>query len=130
MSMQFEDDLWEAINRYAISVGGDPASHVYDNVSRMQAVADVGKIVARDLQVHQDGTVITPEADVERMIYANAFTFRFSELISRGMPFSYRAEGPDGEHIARWERDTRALALGWAASVVEAHRMAIKEEGT
>src|SRR5262245_47903688 len=45
--MEFEVDLWDAINRYAVSVGGDPASHVYDNVPRMQAVADVGKIVDR-----------------------------------------------------------------------------------
>ena len=45
--MQFEVELWDAINRYAISVGGDPASHVYGNAARMQAVADVGKIVDR-----------------------------------------------------------------------------------
>jgi hypothetical protein len=64
------------------------------------------------------------------MIYASAFTLRFTELISTGMPFSYTSEGPDSAHIiARWERDTRAKALGWAVSVVEAYRMAIKEEG-
>jgi len=45
--MQFEVALWDAINRYAITVGGDPAHHVYGNTARMQAVADVGKIVAR-----------------------------------------------------------------------------------
>lgn len=45
--MQFEIELWDAINRYAISVGGDPSAHVYGNVPRMQAVADVGKVVAR-----------------------------------------------------------------------------------
>lgn len=45
--MQFEVELWDAINRYAITVGGDPAHHVYGNTARMQAVADVGKIVAR-----------------------------------------------------------------------------------
>ena len=45
--MQFEADLWDAINRYAIAVGGDPAAHVYGNTTRMQAVADVGKIVDR-----------------------------------------------------------------------------------
>jgi hypothetical protein len=38
-------DLWDAINRYAISVGGDPSKHVYGNVARMQAVADVGKVM-------------------------------------------------------------------------------------
>lgn len=45
--MQFEVELWDVINRYAITVGGDPANHVYGNAPRMQAVADVGKIVAR-----------------------------------------------------------------------------------
>ena len=44
---RFEADLWDAINRYAMSVGGDPASHVYGNAARMQAVADVGKIIDR-----------------------------------------------------------------------------------
>jgi hypothetical protein len=45
--MEIEVALWDAINRYAISVGGDPSSHVYGNTSRMQAVADVGAVVAR-----------------------------------------------------------------------------------
>ena len=45
--MQFETELWDVINRYAISVGGDPSGHVYGNVPRMQAVVDVGKVVAK-----------------------------------------------------------------------------------
>lgn len=45
--MQFETELWDAVNRYAFCVGGDPAKHTYGNVPRMQAVADVGKVVAR-----------------------------------------------------------------------------------
>jgi hypothetical protein len=45
--MKFEGDLWEAINRYAISVGGDPANHVYGNDARMTAVADVSTIIGR-----------------------------------------------------------------------------------
>lgn len=45
--MAFEADLWDAINRYAVACGGDPGSHVYGNTARMQAVADVGKIVDR-----------------------------------------------------------------------------------
>lgn len=43
--MRFEADLWEAINRYAGTVGGDPSNYVHGNVPRMQAVADVGRIV-------------------------------------------------------------------------------------
>ena len=46
--MRFEVELWDAINSYAIAVGGDPqrAAHVYDNVPRMQAVADIAKVIA------------------------------------------------------------------------------------
>lgn len=40
-----EGALWEAINRYAVSVGGDPSRHVYGNTSRMQAVAEVDRAV-------------------------------------------------------------------------------------
>lgn len=45
--LQLEMELWNAINRYATSVGGDPSRHAYGNVPRMQAVADVGKIMDR-----------------------------------------------------------------------------------
>lgn len=45
--IQFEVDLWDAINRYATTVGGDPSQHVYGNVPRMQAVADVGAVIRR-----------------------------------------------------------------------------------
>ena len=45
--MQLEVDLWDAINHYAVTVGGDPSRHIYGHDARMQAVADVGKVVAR-----------------------------------------------------------------------------------
>jgi hypothetical protein len=45
--MAFEGKLWDAINQYAVSVGGDPENHVYGNVPRMSAVAAVGAIVGR-----------------------------------------------------------------------------------
>jgi hypothetical protein len=45
--MAFEGKLWDAVNRYAVSVGGDPENHVYGNVARMSAVAEVGAIVTR-----------------------------------------------------------------------------------
>jgi len=45
--MEIESAMWDAINRYAISVGGDPSKHVYGNTPRQQAVADVSAIVAR-----------------------------------------------------------------------------------
>jgi hypothetical protein len=45
--MQLEIELWEAINRYASSVGGDPSRRVYGNVPRMQAVADVNNTIRK-----------------------------------------------------------------------------------
>jgi hypothetical protein len=48
---QLEVEVWEAINGYAITVGGDPSKHVYGNVARMQAVADVDKIVAQSREL-------------------------------------------------------------------------------
>jgi hypothetical protein len=45
--MQLEVDLWDAINHYAVTVGGDPSRHIYGHDARMQAVADVGKVLAR-----------------------------------------------------------------------------------
>lgn len=37
--------LWDAINRYVESCGGDPAKHVYGNTARMMAVVEVERIV-------------------------------------------------------------------------------------
>ena len=45
--MQLEVELWDAINHYATTVGGDPSRHIYGHDARMQAVADVGKVLAR-----------------------------------------------------------------------------------
>lgn len=43
--VKFEIALWDAINRYVVACGGDPAVAVHGNTARMQAVADVGSIV-------------------------------------------------------------------------------------
>jgi hypothetical protein len=43
--MQLEVELWNAINSYAIAVGGDPSRYVYGYDTRMRAVAEVGKII-------------------------------------------------------------------------------------
>ena len=44
--MRLEVELWDAINSYAVTVGGNPAEHACGNVPRMQAVAAVNAIVA------------------------------------------------------------------------------------
>lgn len=43
--LQLEGKLWGVINRYAITVGGNPSRHVYGNVDRMQSVVDVGTAI-------------------------------------------------------------------------------------
>ena len=43
---QFEAELWGAINRYAIAVGGDPSEGVHGNAPRLQAAEDIEKLVA------------------------------------------------------------------------------------
>lgn len=45
--MRWQTELWDAINRYVVACGGDPARHVHGNVSRMNAVADVNDAVQR-----------------------------------------------------------------------------------
>jgi hypothetical protein len=47
-----EVELCDAINRYAISVGGDPARHVYGNIPRMQAVGGVGTAISALVDKH------------------------------------------------------------------------------
>lgn len=44
--MRFEVELWNAINCYAISVGGNPARYVHGNIPRMPAVAAVGAVIS------------------------------------------------------------------------------------
>ena len=48
--MSFQVELWNAINRYATAVGGDPERHVYGNTPRMQAVVEVNQVIARALR--------------------------------------------------------------------------------
>ncbi len=45
--MRWQTELWDAINRYVTSCGGDPGRHVYGNDARMNAVADVNEAVRR-----------------------------------------------------------------------------------
>ena len=64
--VQLEAALWDAINQYAISVGGDPSSHIYGNVPRMQAVVDVGVVIgelcaAARARTHDGGLPVNPD---------------------------------------------------------------------
>ena len=45
--MQWQREMWDAINRYVVACGGDPSKHVYGNTPRMRAVVDVNSAVIR-----------------------------------------------------------------------------------
>lgn len=47
--MQRRVALWDAINRYVITCGGDPSKHVYGNTPRMNAVVEVERVVFEEL---------------------------------------------------------------------------------
>jgi hypothetical protein len=37
--------LWDLINAYVVSCGGDPSKHVYGNTTRQRAVAAIERLV-------------------------------------------------------------------------------------
>lgn len=46
MNIELQVKLWDAINDYVVACGGDPGSHVYGNIPRMNAVAEVSSCLA------------------------------------------------------------------------------------
>lgn len=46
--------LWDAINEYVKSCGGDPSKRVYGNTTRQRAVAGVERVV-REAAAQKDG---------------------------------------------------------------------------
>jgi hypothetical protein len=60
--------LWDAINRYVVACGGDPAKHVYGNTARMNAVVEVNGVVRDAVGAADRGEAyVAPlRADTER----------------------------------------------------------------
>lgn len=46
--------LWDAINAYVVSCGGDPSRHVYGNTTRMRAVSDVESAVDEEVSASRN----------------------------------------------------------------------------
>ena len=61
--------LWDAINRYAQTCGGDPSKHVYGNIARMNAVVDVEQVL-RDAAFEEPER--TPDVVLRAMVHAYA----------------------------------------------------------
>lgn len=57
--MEYDDEvlLYEAINEYVVSCGGDPSRHVYGNTARQKAVSRINGIVERIVMASQRCTV-------------------------------------------------------------------------
>jgi len=59
--MRFEIELWDLINGYASSVGGNPSRYVYGNVTRMKMVAAVNRLI--------QAALFKREAETERLTF-------------------------------------------------------------
>lgn len=59
--MRLEKELWDAINDYAISVGGEPSKHIHGNTIRMRAVAAVARVVDQVSSWRQIDAVVVDE---------------------------------------------------------------------
>lgn len=119
--MLLEVELWDAINLYAIAVGGDPAKHVYGNVSRMQAVADVGKIVARVAAKQWVDKLIV--GDLTRA--ENAAAERASKAVEmeRDLVHLRRLYAESRDYVSTLERERHELVASGNKSVIEIDRL-------
>ena len=116
--VKFEVDLWDAINRYAISVGGDPASHVYGNAARMQAVADVGKIVDRVAARQRIDDLVVDELAKGGNAAAAAACERGGEV-----KHLKRLYAESRDYVATLERERDALVVAANQSVGEHNQL-------
>ena len=111
---QLETELWDAINRYARAVGGDLSSY-QGNAPCMQAVADVGKFVAKAVSRQRiDDVVIEDLVKSGNGAAAAACKFRAASMKLEQENARLRADldlsGPDSaccraRHRAEEERD-------------------------
>jgi hypothetical protein len=124
--VKFEADLWGAINRYAISVGGDPASDVYGNSTRMQAVAAVGEIVDSVAARQQIDDLVVEDLVKGSNGAAAAACVRGAEIDRLRAALIYirgfllgAAQRPDRQGLAKDLIDEAAMIAGVLAKVKE-----------
>ena len=119
--MQFEVALWDAINRYAISVGGDPPHHAHGNVARMQAVADVGEIVARVAAKQWVHDLIV--GDLTRAERATAAKADKAVELERDLKHLRHLYAESRDYVSTLKRELDELVDSGNKSVVEIDRL-------
>ena len=119
--MQFEVELWDAINRYAISVGGDPSQHAHGNVSRMQAVADVGQLVARVAAKQWVDELIV--GDLTRAEKAAAVKADKAVELERDLKHLRHLYAESRDYVSTLEREREELVASGNKGVIEIDRL-------
>ena len=119
--MQFEVELWDAINRYATSVGGDPAQHVHGNDARMQAVADVGQIVSRVAAKQWVNDLIV--GDLTRAEKATAERADKAVELERDLTHLRRLYAESRDYVSTLVRERDELVASGNKSVIEIDRL-------
>lgn len=104
--MRLEVELWDAINSYAVTVGGNPSERACGNVPRMQAVAAVNAIVAGVSSRQQVDDLTVEELARGHNAAAAAACSRGEEIVAlRG---KLRALDLAHKHLSRLYAESRA----------------------
>jgi hypothetical protein len=75
--------LWDEINQYVITCGGDPSKHVYGNLPRQKAVANISSVIKEI----EGGLVACshPDCCSGTRIYDNGMRAKCTECDGRGV---------------------------------------------
>ena len=119
--MQFEVELWDAINRYATSVGGDPSQHAHGNLLRMQAVADASEIVARVAAKQWVNDLIV--GDLTRAANAAATKADKATELERDLVHLRRLYAESRDYVSTLVRERDDLVASGNKSVIEIDRL-------
>lgn len=86
--IEFQVALWDAINAYAATCGGDPGKRVYGNTPRQTAVSAVNRAIAahvRELMTKMaDARIAELEAKVARLKRIEEAAWEATALASDG----------------------------------------------
>ncbi len=102
--------LWDAINRYVQTCGGDPSKYVYGNTARQKAVAEVEQAI-------RDGALAEPERTQKTVLRAMLYDYTDHAVEKLVV---YRNGRGDGDFRALDKANEAALRLQDAMADVRA----------